>query len=129
MDNVNSNYRGKQKNWVLLYHILHLPIHWLNLTWIFTYKGKVNWIPNPTLLYHHHLAHGMKSLRNRYLKKTPHPNNNQKKKALKLFAPDANFSECLLGILSVLSECAHQVRKIVTNLFRISMFSYRHLFH
>lgn len=56
----------------------------------------------------------MKSLRNTYLKKTPHPNNKQKK-ALKLFAPDANFSVCSLGIHSS-SECTHQVRKIKTKL-------------
>lgn len=57
----------------------------------------------------------MKSLRNTYLKKTPHPNNNQKK-ALKLFAPDVNFSVCSLGILSMLNECTRQVRKIKTKL-------------
>lgn len=78
MDRENSNYRGKQKNWVLLNHILDGHLNSLtefNLNFHLQRQSKQD--PNPIVLYHHHIR-CMKSLRNTYLKKMSNPDEEER---------------------------------------------------
>lgn len=125
MDRVNSNYRGKQKNWVLLNHILDGHLNSLtefNLNFHLQRQSKQD--PNPIVLYHHHIR-CMKSLRNTYLKKMSNPDEGEREggRGKGRFAPSFNFLY-LLGTPNVLSENIHQVRRNKTNVFRISTCSY-----